>query len=98
MSLENYLNYSRTLNDRSLKTIVIIKGYTIFKEKGIVIGLGWLTQHLYHQKVPDDVRQDIFRDRINLALDKKVYHLWIRHFLPPEGKQVEISWWNKLHV
>jgi len=91
MSLETYLTYNRNLNDRSLKVIMIRQGYTIFKKKGIVIGSGWLTQQLYHQKVPDDVRQDIFWGRISLAPDKKVYHLWIRHFLPLKGKQMEIN-------
>lgn len=71
MSSETYLIYSRSLDDRSLIVIIIMKGYSIFKEKEIVIGSRRLTQHLYHQKVPDDIKQDIFGGRINLALDNK---------------------------
>lgn len=50
---------------------MIIKGYTISKEKRIVIGSRWQTQHLYHEKAPKNVRKDIFWGRINPALDNK---------------------------
>lgn len=69
MFLETYLTCSGNLNDRSLS--LIIKSYTIIKEKGTVIGSRWLTWYLHYQKIPNNVRKDIFWGRLNPAVNNK---------------------------